>query len=231
MPYTVATYRSLSRSAFHLAVLLLLAAPTVLGQPQPRSEDDAAAEMKRRVVETLQLKPGQTAADVGCGDGFYTIPLASALRAAGKVFAVDIDEGALAKLKQRLAEEGLKNVEVIKGKEDDPLLPLDGIDAVLVANAYHEMPAHEAILRHIRAALKPGGLLVIMEDIWENREKQSRDEQTKHHQLAPGIARQEVETSGFEVVSVRDPFLERAPDKDGKSRWWLIVARNPATGH
>jgi ubiquinone/menaquinone biosynthesis C-methylase UbiE len=201
-----------------------------VSQPQTRSEDEAAADLKRRVVETLQLQPGQTAADVGCGDGFYTIPLANTLRAAGKVFAVDIDEGALSKLKQRLVQEGLKNVEVIKGQEDDPLLPLSGIDAVLVANAYHEMSAHEAILRHVRAALKPGGLLVIMEGIWENREKQSRDEQTKHHQLAPSLARQEVVASGFEVVSVRDPFLERAPDEDGKSRWWLIVARNPTTG-
>jgi ubiquinone/menaquinone biosynthesis C-methylase UbiE len=156
---------------------------------------------------------------VGCGDGFYTIPLANTLRAAGKVFAVDFDEGALSKLKHRLAEEDLKNVEVIKGKEDDPLLPLSGIDAVLVANAYHEMPAHEAILKHVRAALKPGGVLVIMEGIWESREKQPRDEQTKHHQLAPSLARQEVETSGFEVVSVRIRFwnvlLMKMGNRDG----------------
>lgn len=66
-----------------------------------------------------------------------------------------------------------------------------------------------------------------MESIWENREKQSRDEQTKHHQLAPAIAKQEIETSGFEIVSLRDPFWERTPDEDGKSRWWVIVARRP----
>lgn len=208
--------------------LLLFLTVTVFGQPaQSRSEQEMTAEIKRRVVETLQVHEGQTVADVGCGDGFYTIPLARALGPAGKVLAVDIDEAALSKLKQRLAEEGITSVEAIKGKTDDPLLPLNGLDAVLVANACHDMTTHEAMLRHIRSSLRPGGSLVVMESIWENREKQSRDEQTKHHQLAPAIAKQEIETSGFEIVSLRDPFWERTPDEDGKSRWWVIVARRP----
>jgi hypothetical protein len=90
------------------------------------------------------------------------------------------------------------------------------------------MPAHEAMLRHVHAGLKPRGMFVLIEGIWDSRERQSRDEQTKHHQLAAGIARTELEAAGFEIVSVRDPFLERPPDEDGKSRWWLITARRPA---
>ena len=127
-----------------------------------------------------------------------------------------------------MAKEGLKNIEVIKGAEDDPKLPADRLDAVLIVNAYHEMTAHEAILRHVRDALKPGGTVVLMEGIWDSREAQSRDEQIKHHQLAPRVAKQEVETAGFEIVEVRDPFLVRPPDEDGKSRWWVLVARKPA---
>jgi ubiquinone/menaquinone biosynthesis C-methylase UbiE len=187
------------------------------------------AEMKRRVVGALHLRGQETVADVGCGDGYYTIPLARELVSRGKVLAVDIDEVALSKLNKRLIEEGMKNVETIKGKPDDPLLPGHALDGVLIVNAYHEMPAHEAILRHVRDALKAGGVLVLMEGIWEKRENQSRDEQTSHHQLAPTLAKREIETAGFEVLSVQDPFLERASDEDGKSRWWLIVARAPAT--
>ena len=189
-----------------------------------QSEEDA---LKRRVIDTLQLSGGETVADVGCGDGFYTIRLARTL-AKGHVLAVDIDAAALAKLSRHLTDQGIKNAEVVKGKEDDPLLPPDSLDAVLIVNAYHEMPAHEAMLRHVRAALKRGGTFVLMEGIWDNREKQSRDEQTKHHQLAAAIAKQELEAGGFEIASVHDPFIERSPDEDGKSRWWLIVARRPS---
>jgi precorrin-6B methylase 2 len=203
---------------------LLLIVCGLLGQ----LKDDRTSDLKRRVVEALRLQPGQTAADVGCGDGSYTIPLARFLGPSGKLYAEDIDGTALFKLKESLSKEGLQNVEVIKGAEDDPKLPADRLDAVLIVNSYHEMIAHKAMLRHVRDALKPGGTFVLMEGIWENREAQSRDEQIKHHQLAPRLARQEVESSGFEIVEVQDPFLERPPDEDGKSRWWVLIARKPA---
>jgi SAM-dependent methyltransferase len=192
-----------------------------------QSEEQATAEIKRRVVDALQLRGGETVADVGCGDGFYTLPIARAL-GNGKVLAVDIDEAALSKLKGQLADQGIINVETAKGKEDDPLLTPESLDAVLIANAYHEMTAHETMLRHVHAGLKPGGTFVLMEGIWDSRERQPRDEQTKHHQLAAGIARKELEAAGFEIVSVHDPFWERPPDEDGKSRWWLITARRVA---
>src|SRR5262249_16160472 len=132
------------------------------------------------------------------------------------------------KLKEELAVQGIKNVETVKGKEDDPLLTRESLDTVLIINAYHEMPAHEAMLRHVHEGLKPGGTLVLMEAIWETHGREPRDKQTKHHQLAAGIARKELEAAGFEIVSVRDPFFERPRDDDGKSRWWLITARRAA---
>jgi ubiquinone/menaquinone biosynthesis C-methylase UbiE len=179
------------------------------------------------VIETLNLRPGDTAADVGCGEGFYTIPLARFLGSSGKVYAEDISDIELTKLKENLGKEGLQNVEVIKGVVDDPKLPVGRLDAALIVNAYHEMTEHDAMLRHTMEALKPGGTFVLMEGIWESREAQSRDEQIKHHQLAPRLARGEVESAGFEIVGLRDPFIERTPDEDGKSRWWILVARKP----
>src|SRR5215475_11361707 len=112
------------RALLRLPIVLLLAASALFGQAsQSRSEDERVAEMKTRVVALLGLKSGDTAADVGCGDGFYTVPLARSLGPSGRVYAEDISEGELAKLKQHLAEEGLKNVEIIKGAVDDPKLP------------------------------------------------------------------------------------------------------------
>jgi predicted methyltransferase len=209
-------------------LFLLVAASGVSGQSlQMQSEADRVAEMKRRVIETLQLPAGDVAADVGCGDGFYTIPLARFLGPSGKVFAVDIDESALVKLKQHLAEDGLKNVEAIRGAADDPKLPAGALDGALIVNAYHEMTAHEAILRHVLASLKQGGVLVLMEGIWDKNETKPREEQVKHHELAAQVAREEVEKAGFKIVEVRDPFIERPPDEDGKSRWWILIARKP----
>jgi predicted methyltransferase len=208
------------------AILLALTVSGVFSQPpRSRPEEDRASELKSRLIETLHLQAGDTAADVGCGDGFYTIPLARFLGPSGKLYAEDISDAELIKLKEHLAEQSLTNVEVIKGAEDDPKLPADQLDAVLIVNAYHEMTAHEAMLRHVRDALKPGGTFLLMEGIWNSREAQSRDEQTKHHQLAPQVARQEVERAGFEIVEVRDPFMARPSDEDGKSRWWVVIAR------
>jgi len=199
----------------------------VVGQ-LPTSEEERVAEMKSRVVALLGLNSGDTAADVGSGDGFYTIPLARLLGPSGRVYAEDISDEELGKLKQHLGEEGLKNVEMIKGAAEDPKLPAAAVDGVLIANAYHEMTAHEAMLNHVISALKPGGVLVVMDGMWNDHESRSREEQIKFHELAPTLARTEVQKAGFEIVEVRDPFIERAPDRDGKSRWWAIIARKPA---
>ena len=217
------------RSSFafsRIPIAILLTTVALLGQSS-QSEEERAADMKMRVVALLNLKSGDTAADVGCADGFYTVPLAHFLGASGKVYAEDISDVQLIKLKQRAAEERLKNIEIIKGMVDDPELPAATIDGVLIVNAYHEMTAHESILRHVMSALKPGGVLVLVDGMWNEHESRSRDEQVTFHELAPTIARAEVEKAGFDIVEVRDPFMERPADRDGKSRWWAVTARKP----
>jgi ubiquinone/menaquinone biosynthesis C-methylase UbiE len=87
-----------------------------------RDEDSAVA--------LLGLKSGDRAADVGCGYCFYTIPLARFLGLSGRVYAEDISNGQLSKLKQHLGKEGLKNVDVIKGALDYPKLPKEGFGIV-----------------------------------------------------------------------------------------------------
>ena len=83
-------------------------------------------------------------------------------------------------------------------------------------------------MRGIHAALKQGGILVLVEALSEAREKQTRAEQVERHELSPELARNELLEAGFEVVETQDPFIRRAADQDGKSRWWLVVARKPS---
>ena len=205
----------------------LLAASILLGQsPKGALGEDREAHLKKRVVASLQASTGDTVADVGCGEGFYTIPLAQFIGASGKVFAVDIDEKALSKLKQQLTKENLKNVQVQQGLANDPGLPVESLDAAMIVNAYHEMPEHEAILKHIRAALKQDGRLVIMERITDKYEKLTRDEQVKKHHLAARFVSSELEGAGFAILKLDDPFVDLPNDaEDGKPRWWLVVAR------
>jgi hypothetical protein len=87
------------------------------------------------------------------------------------------------------------------------------------------MPAHEAMLRHIRTALKQNGRLILMERISNQFEPLSREEQIKVHQLGTNFAERELQEAGFEVLELHDPFTERPDDGNGKSRWWPILAR------
>ncbi len=199
------------RKARHIVRIIFLFSLFLCGAfgqaSQPQTDEDRAADLKRRVIGTLNLRPGDKAAEVGCGDGFYTIPLARAVGGSGKVYAEDINDAELRKLKQHLSENTLENVEVILGTVDDPQLPAGQLDAVLVANAYHEMTQPTIMLQRIRSSLRPDGTLVLMEAVSDHLEAKSRDEQIKKHELAPKIAMEELRGAGFEIVELRDPFF------------------------
>ncbi len=90
------------------------------------------------ILRAMAVKPGDTVADVGAGDGIYTIPLARAVGAAGRVYAVDIDEErALKPLRRRVGRSKLSNVNVVHGADDDPKLPSRSFDAIMLIDTYH----------------------------------------------------------------------------------------------
>ncbi len=101
---------------------------------------DAKTSERYRVpdlLKALRAEPGNTIADLGCGEGLFTVPLARAVGDKGRVFAVDIDKQALEGARKRLERENVRNAELVLGKEDDPLLPADQLDSVFIMNAYH----------------------------------------------------------------------------------------------
>jgi SAM-dependent methyltransferase len=87
-------------------------------------------------------------------------------------------------LRDRAGREDVTNVDIIVGAIDDPHLPVDRFDAVLIHNAYHEMTEHEAMLRHIRAALTRGGRFVIVEPMHDSSRGLTRDKQVAQHDIA-----------------------------------------------
>jgi len=195
-----------------VAVVVLAGAAgdaAVIQSSTDRRARETQREEQQRVADVfkaLGVAPGAVVADVGAGQGFYTVRLAKAVGDTGKVYAVDVSASALQSLRDRVADEKLGNVDVIEGAVDDPRLPTGSLDAVLIVNAYHEMTEHQKMLSHIRAALKPGGRLVILEPISPSLRDRERAEQTRQHEIAPSIVQQEAKSAGFAVVDLVDPF-------------------------
>ncbi|MBI4550637.1 MAG: class I SAM-dependent methyltransferase [Candidatus Latescibacteria bacterium] len=177
------------------------------------------------ILAALGVKEGSWVADVGAGEGYFTVHLGRAVGPQGRVFAVDIDERALRDLRKTVSDNHLSNVEIIRGDLDNPKLPSESLDAVLIVNAYHEMTEYESMLKHIVQALKPGGRLVVSEQIAESRRGTSRATQVDKHELSIGFALTELERAGLVIIEAHDPFLKN-PDSEV---YWLLVGRRPQT--
>lgn len=126
-----------------------------------KSRDNAREA--EQVMVFLGARPGMTIADIGAGSGYYTVRLAPRLMPTGKVIAEDIVPATVRKLRARVRKAGLNNVEVVLGRADDPRLRPRSIDAALMVHMYHEITQPFALLWHLRAALKPGGKVAIVD--------------------------------------------------------------------
>jgi SAM-dependent methyltransferase len=135
------------------------------------------------------------------------------------VFAVDVDDAAIARLRKRLQEDGIENVTIVKGTIDDPKLPDATLDAALIVNAYHEMEQHQLILAALRRALKPEARLVIVEPVTPSRRGRPRADEAKNHEIDPEYVLQDARAAGFAVVSLKDPFTRR----DGDIEWLMTL--------
>jgi predicted methyltransferase len=189
------------------------------------AQDRAAQESRREqwqkvdaIFAEMGVRPGAIVADIGAGDGFFTSRLARAVGANGRVFAVEIDDAAMDRLRRRLQEDGVENATIVKGAPDDPKLPEATLDAALIVNAYHEMEQHQLILAALRRALKPGGRLVIVEPVTPSRRGRPRADEARNHEIDPEYVLQDARAAGFAVVALQDPFTRRDDDIE-----WLMA--------
>lgn len=191
----------------------------------PLLADDTWARQHRvdDIFAALEAKAGGVYADIGAGEGRYTLRLA---KIAGKVIAVDVRESRLATIRSRAAAQSIPNVETRVGTATSPALDPQSLDGVIVVNAYHEFREHGKMLAGIRDSLRPGARLVLV-DALPRREGGSREEQTGGHTIGAATAREEVERAGFTVERFEARFVER--DENGTGRF-LIVARPQSSG-
>ncbi len=185
---------------------------------------EARRETWQRVPDlfaAMNVHEGETVADIGSGDGFLTVRLSLAVGRDGKVYAVDSDESVNNRLRQRVRDARMTNVEVITASEDDPHLP-QAIDAAIILNAYHEMKHGVTMLRHIRDALKPGAALVLCEPV-PDAPGQTRAKQIEDHVIYPELVIDELQQAGFQIVAREDSFATNL----GGTHFGLVVARRP----
>lgn len=154
--------RKVSRTLTLIAVLLCTAC-TALKRCSYEGFDRDAWQQPDRVVRALGIRPGDRVADLGSGGGYFTFRLASAVGPEGRVYAVDVDEGLNDYVRERAREEGRTNVEVIRARYDDPLLPEGGVDLIFLSNAYHHIDDRPSYFRNAQRYLRPGGRIAIVE--------------------------------------------------------------------
>lgn len=159
-------------------------------------------ERTSRVMTELQLKPGMTVADVGCGNGYYTLKLAKAVAGdqpenqQGKIYGVEIQEEYFGQLRQRAADADIKNIELIIGEVHDPNLPPESCDLIILVDVYHEFSHPEHMLKNMRKALKPNGTLALL----EFRSEDLRVPIKTEHKMSKDQIMKELEPNGYKLV-------------------------------
>lgn len=167
-----------------------LGAPWLI-RPEREEEERASASFKQ-----LKLAPGMAVCDLGCGNGYWTLPMARDVGEGGKVYAVDIQREMLQKLRQRSSKYKLNNIEPVLGKVDDPNLPSNQMDLVLMVDVYHEFSHPESMLWGIRRSLKPKGVVALL----EYREEDPNVPIKPLHKMSKRQIMKEYTANGFKLV-------------------------------
>lgn len=160
-------------------------------------ENEENGEMLR---EWLDVQPGQAVCDLGCGNGYHTLPLAETVGPKGKVFAVDLQPEMLDFLEERADGLGLENLVTIEATVDDPKLPPDSTDMVLMVDVYHELSHPVRVLGHLRRALKDGGRVVLVEFRSEDRAVPIK----LRHKMSKAQVIREMAANGFRLQGETD---------------------------
>jgi ubiquinone/menaquinone biosynthesis C-methylase UbiE len=160
----------------------------------------AQEEQPDRALDAIGIPAGAAVADVGAGTGYFTIRLSRRVGDRGKVYATDIQREMLARLDRRLKADSIGNVELVQSTEDDPGLPPQSVDLVLMVDVYHELARPQQTLRRLRTALRPRGRLVLIEYRKEDPAVPIRLD----HKMSVKEARQELEAEGFVLARQSD---------------------------
>lgn len=227
-----------TRAGLIIGVAVLLAAcdggPPVVGNKQddvgpfpaadrpvaqiisPRWSTEEARDRLNEAGEVMNkagIAKGMTVADIGAGEGYYTVRLSPMVGARGRVLAEDIVPETIRALAQRVQRERLDNVAIKLGQPNDPQLPAVSFDRIFMIHMYHEIARPSEFLWHLRDALKPNGSIVIVDG----------DRPTNRHGTPPRLLVCELNAVGYDLKR-----FERLPDSESYFAWFEARGPKPA---
>ncbi len=162
------------------------------GRPAEDTKRDADRK-PAEIVAFAGIKPGMTVADIGAGEGYYTIRLAQRVGDKGRVVAEDIVPDVRDALATRVVRERLNNVSVRLGLPADPRLPEASFDRVLMVHMYHEIESPYEFLWRLRPSLTPDGQVIVVD----------ADRATENHGTPPELLKCEFAAVGYRLVAMR----------------------------
>jgi len=184
---------------------------------------EAERQPPKKIMDAVGVKPGMIIGEVGAGRGRFTVYLAREVGPSGKIYANDINENSLAYLKERCKKNGFKNVEIITGKEDDPLLPDKSLDMVIMVYVYHHLSKPDDVMKNIKHSLKPNATLVILEMRDSELDKELHVDRSKPGVTIPPIKERierSAKNSDFELIRtetfISEDYIFILKDKNKK---------------
>jgi len=147
-----------------------------------------------RVMDLLGIREGKSVADIGAGSGWFTVRAARRVGAGGTVFAEDINPEAIKYIDARAKKEKLTNIRTVLGTPDDPKLAPASVDAMLLLKVYHEIAHPVPVMRTLRASLKAGGRVGIID----------RNGNGTDHGLNREVVEKEMGEAGYRLAAKYD---------------------------
>ncbi|HLG99341.1 MAG TPA: class I SAM-dependent methyltransferase [Bryobacteraceae bacterium] len=177
----------------HIAGVMSAAGSGWLDRPEREAEEEPD-----KALQAIGIRRGMAVADVGAGSGFMSFKMSKLVGPAGKVYAVDIQPQMLDIIRERAQQEKVTNVQTVLDTPSDPQLPAGALDLILLVDVYHEFSQPQAMLDHMRDALKPNGRLVLL----EYRKEDPAVPILPDHKMSVSEVKAEVEPEGFQFDQV-----------------------------
>ena len=211
------------KNLFYISLIILLSSGVARAQYNESDWEERDQWMDvDRIMELAGVGEGQHVADLGCHEGYFSMHLSRRVGARGKVYAVDIRDDRLERLNENARDRKLFNITTILGTYDNPKLPENELDLVVIMDSYHEMKDYMTILGHVKKSLKPDSKILILEKLKSHARSKTRKEQTAAHTLSPKYVKRELEEAGFRVIEQVDNMGDW--ENNSTKKIWVLVA-------
>ena len=167
----------------------------MLENPQREAE-----QKPEEVIAALDLKAGETLADIGAGSGYFTFRFARKVGDSGRVYAVDINSDMILYMNRHIRDKKVRNVTTILSAPDDPLVPDVPVNRFFVCNTWHHVQSRPRYIALMKKMLKPGGQIVVV----DYKKKQLPVGPPPEMKLAKREVIAELEAGGFKLAKEHD---------------------------